>query len=405
MEKSEQQSSPATSVSPGEVVFCASCGAKNTAGDKFCSECGKPLEASTDGISGEGVAAGPSRKKLFLLLAGVLAVGLVVVLYFARGSKVETASKAENECHDLKVEGDVVWVGTTGGVVEYDRKKGKTLAVLKSKDGLCNDFVESVYVDKQGRKWFGTLGGGISLYDGKNWLKYDPITTKGGFNDTGLHAIIQDSKGLYWIASANSGVYSFDGMAWANYGIKDGLPSRVEDKKEKGLEVNWLEEDHDGTIWACTNAGVAQFNPEGWGKGKKRLKWRGFTPKDGLVNAQVWCAVVDRLGVKWFGTWGGGISKFDGTSWTTVPAGDKGPSSPYVFASRIDSDGNLWFGTYDGVSMWDGAKWTYFKRQQGLLGTDVYDVEIDQDGNKWFCTYKGVSRLDKENKKWKTMSQ
>src|SRR5207249_3013485 len=122
-------------------------------------------------------------------------------------------------------------------------------------------------------------------------------------------------------------------------------------------------------------------------------------------NNQVWSVVIDNLGVKWFCTWGGGISKFDNTNWIAIPAGENGPGSGYVFCGRMDKDGNLWFGTYEGASMWNGQKWEQFKAQHGLLGHDVYDIEVDADGNKWFGTYAGVSRLDASNKKWKTMHQ
>jgi ligand-binding sensor domain-containing protein len=53
---------------------------------------------------------------------------------------------------------------------------------------------------------------------------------------------------------------------------------------------------------------------------------------------------------KWFGTWQGGVSKFDGTTWTNyIPANAfNGTASVPVNAIAIDAKGNIWFGLAQG---------------------------------------------------------
>lgn len=69
---------------------------------------------------------------------------------------------------------------------------------------------------------------------------------------------------------------------------------------------------------------------------------------DELFNNKIYSIAIDSQGNKWFGTWGGGVSKFDGSTWTTYKT--NGVSSCDVRSIAIDQQGNKWFGTDCGVS-------------------------------------------------------
>jgi hypothetical protein len=58
--------------------------------------------------------------------------------------------------------------------------------------------------------------------------------------------------------------------------------------------------------------------------------------------------VVDAAGRKWFGTWGGGLSLFDGRNWWTFDEAS-GLSSNFVRALAAGPDGSLWAGGRGGV--------------------------------------------------------
>jgi streptogramin lyase len=68
-----------------------------------------------------------------------------------------------------------------------------------------------------------------------------------------------------------------------------------------------------------------------------------------LASNQVWSIAIDGSGNKWFGTFGSGVSKFDGTNWTTYNTFNSGLPGDYVFAIGIDGSGNKWFATDLGV--------------------------------------------------------
>ncbi|MFH0864797.1 MAG: two-component regulator propeller domain-containing protein, partial [Bacteroidota bacterium] len=128
--------------------------------------------------------------------------------------------------------------------------------------------------------------------------------------------------------------------------------------------------------------------------------WTNYTTADGLVNNDVQAIAIDAQGNKWFGTYGGGVSKFDGINWTTYTTVD-GLASDDVRAIATDAQGNMWFGTYfGGVTKFDGANWITYTTADGLGGNYVTSIAIDAQGNKWFGTNNGVSRFDGTN--WTT---
>ena len=66
-----------------------------------------------------------------------------------------------------------------------------------------------------------------------------------------------------------------------------------------------------------------------------------------------------------------------------------------VSAIAIDSTGNKWLGTIGGggVSKFDGTTWTTYTTANGLASNTVRAIATDSAGNKWFSTDAGVSKL------------
>ena len=83
--------------------------------------------------------------------------------------------------------------------------------------------------------------------------------------------------------------------------------------------------------------------------------WTIYTTPDLASNVVLSIAIEG--GTKWFGT-SKGVSKFDGTNWTTSEKTPGGLVNGRVNAIAIDQDGNKWFGTQGGVSQFVGINWT-----------------------------------------------
>jgi ligand-binding sensor domain-containing protein/signal transduction histidine kinase len=145
--------------------------------------------------------------------------------------------------------------------------------------------------------------------------------------------------------------------------------------------------DKTGNLWFGTQGGgVSRYD------GKS---FTNYTTTQGLADNNVWSITEDKTGNLWFGTFGGGVSRYDGksfTNFTTV----QGLANNNVLGSTEDIMGNLWFATAGGgVSCYDGKSFTNFTTVQGLANNTVRSITEDKTGNLWFGTDGGgVSRYD-----------
>jgi hypothetical protein len=107
----------------------------------------------------------------------------------------------------------------------------------------------------------------------------------------------------------------------------------------------------------------------------------------------VTCATVDKRGHIWFGTWGQGISRFDGlkfTNFSTVT----GLASNLVSSILEDRNGNIWIGTDgNGVSCYDGIKFTsYWLTRDSLQEGQKHDRRTIR--KIWINTEAGIQFYD-----------
>ena len=139
-------------------------------------------------------------------------------------------------------------------------------------------------------------------------------------------------------------------------------------------------------------------SPAGHGKqvaaGPGHGYWRTYGVPDGLAHNRVWSIFQDQEGLLWFGTYGG-VSRYNGETFTTFNTQD-GLAHNIVRRIFQDREGLLWFGADGGgVSRYDGETFTTFTTQDGLAHNRVFSVLQDREGLLWFGTDGGgVSRYD-----------
>ncbi len=117
----------------------------------------------------------------------------------------------------------------------------------------------------------------------------------------------------------------------------------------------------------------------------------------GMNSSYVLSILEDSHGNLWFGSGGGGVSKYNGETFTHYTK-KEGLSDDLVYSSLEDRHGNLWFGTYlGGVSMYNGETFTHFTENEGLSDNSIFSIVEDQHGNLWFGTGGGgVSKYNGE---------
>ena len=105
----------------------------------------------------------------------------------------------------------------------------------------------------------------------------------------------------------------------------------------------------------------------------------------------------DLEGNVWFGTLGGGVSRFDGEYFYTYTT-DSGLIENTVGVIALDHTGNLWFATQGGACSFDGENFTAYTTEQGLTDNLIYALLEDRSGNVWVGTGGGgVCRIDGVN--------
>ena len=325
--------------------------------------------------------------------------------------------------------------GEDGGVIRYD---GERWTTYRTTDGLGINLVTSLLEDRQGNLWLGTEGSGVVRYDGRGWTTY---TTADGLPNNAVGSLLEDREGNLWLGTPEGvsqyhglvletfpaldypmpdrvrsmvedrqgnlwfgtdkgGVYRYDGRDWTTYTTEDGLPSNA---------VESLLEDREGHMWFGTGIRVrgASMN---WtfadAGGACRYDGEGFTTvavADGLAHAWVTSILEDRKGVLWFGTWGGGVSRYDGRQdvgerFATFSV-DDGLAHDNVWTLFEDREGSLWIGTEGGMSWFDGRRdigeqFVTFNTKNGLVHNTVASILQDREGHMWFGTLGGVSRYD-----------
>lgn len=303
----------------------------------------------------------------------------------------------ERNVKRILVDGGKIWVGTSGGVIRYDPANDE-FKLYDIRSGLEANGI--VHVGKlQGRVAVGTLGGGLSVLDGQT-DRWETFGVADGLPDAVVHDVLEASNGDVWIAT-RSGVARIRGGAlreraslshFVAAGDGHGLPSN---------RVYALAEGKGGDVWAGTEAGVALYRNGAWrhgghaGGGTSRggpALEAGAHGGQGASGSSVIVAVaVDRAGVVWAGTLGGGLLRFDGSKWRRYTSADGLPGD-HVFTLHQDADNLLWVGTDNGLARMKDGKFTVMTRRDGLFSNAVFAMASAPDA-LWVGSYGGVARI------------
>lgn len=317
---------------------------------------------------------------------------------FSVGSNVYvrslTVEKAKN----------TLWVGTSTGVHAIDLHTNKPRLTFTRQDGLANEYVFAIHVDSLGYKWFGTNAGGTSRYRDGNWKTYFPMH---GLADYWVYSFAEQNNDQLWIGT------------WAGVNRVD-LKTMTFETFVQELVNEWvyaIDIDASNQVWFGTEGGISMFNGDKWhewthadGLGAANVLQHPASPNTGLgtrsrhdlnvlVDGQesynpnyVFSLKIDSEENIWAGTWGAGVTRFDGKKWTNFTVKD-GLAGNIVYCIAIDDHGILWFGTNHGLSRFDGKHWNTYDQSNGLAGNDIYAIAITADGDIWVGSKNAVTRI------------
>ena len=383
------------------ICFCflfmtlVACGSetkdKNVVADSKSSVLDSLKPGSAPGSSSNSVQAGSHQKK---------STSYKVSESFNVGNNVVVRALASNE------KSNSLWVGTSVGALEVDVLTGNVKRTFTRDNGLANEYVFAVNVDSNGNTWVGTNGGGASRLIEQSWKTFFPMH---GLGDYWVYSFADQKDSAMWIGTwAGLSRFDYKTQTFKTY-VKELVNEWV-----YGLDL-----DSKTQLWIGTEGGVNMFDGESWttwthehGLGAPNEEKLPFSANTGLGTRErhdlsvlaegqntynpnyIFSIKVTEDDTVWAGTWGGGVSYFDGHRWRNLTSKD-GLAGDIVYSIGLQKNGDLWFGTNNGLSRYDGLSWESFSKKDGLLDNHVYAVNVTPDDRVWVGTKHGVTVLEK----------
>ena len=332
-----------------------------------------------------------------------------------------------------KDSGDV-WAASSHGLSRYDHKFDRFIHYpLIDSEGKQHRFVATVVYDRTGQLWAGTNLGLFKFQETTNSFVHIKLGDKINFR---VQDIERDKNGVIWLAT-NQGLFGFkaDKPLYTVPELKDVEVTDIElinqnkiwfstngqgifikdDTVEPKLivrplslklltqSISSIKQLRNGDIWISTLAGLTITHPE---KSPITTNLKYSTNKSSVLSASHMTRTYEsRSGLIWQGTWTSGFSKFDPNSlqFQTLNAGD----SETTRGIANDANGNIWFGTPEGLWKRDSkgettGPWTFENEQNGptfLEENSIISIAYSSATNKiWVGTRSGLAYLNDDQK-------
>ncbi|WP_299664972.1 two-component regulator propeller domain-containing protein [uncultured Polaribacter sp.] len=293
-----------------------------------------------------------------------------------------------------------LWVGTTGnGLNYYNKTTGNFKHYLHNKEdiySLSSNHINTLYIDARNMLWIGTANGLdlVDLKKTKNIVKfkhYNPVHNKitTNFLKNNVYAIFEDSKNQLWVGSSNGlfklsrdengTIYFISLNNLIDLPNDTSVQSIAEDEygrliigTGKGLYIynsafinnkvikikngfySDIKIDNKNNIWAGSNMGLLYFLNQDLEKTPILENQFTYDPKisNSISKNIIKSLFIDKTGILWIGTNGGGINKLDPEQkkfkLIKKTLDPKSLSYDKIRSIFEDSNNNLWIGTEGG---------------------------------------------------------
>jgi signal transduction histidine kinase/ligand-binding sensor domain-containing protein len=227
-------------------------------------------------------------------------------------------------------------------------------------DGLSNDFVRSVFEDREHNLWVATENG-LNRLRARNVLS---LTRRDGLLSDTVTSIGAGKDGSVWLASP------------------DGL-ERFRNGKHtvylRGTDVLSLLVGRDQQVWVATTRGLMQ-----WRDGRvSSLPWGvGFTAITALAE--------DAAGTLWF--YDGSKGLFRGRTGHAPAAVTNGSLLHQAATAMVSGPGDdVWFGLASGnIVAYRKGQFRSYSIEDGLPGGAIHGLSLEPTGRLWAATERGL---------------
>jgi ligand-binding sensor domain-containing protein len=295
-----------------------------------------------------------------------------------------------------------LWVGTRANGLYLLKEANQSKKIFDhysyhpdSSNGLGNNSIFSLFVDRQNQLWVGNENGGLHLYNrSKNdFYRYMP-DAKDPFSisNNSIWSIFEDKQGRLWIGTGLKGVNIVDHQFVK---FKHYYSTLLNPNGLNNSLVREFWEDQEGNVWVATDGGGLNY----WNRSEN--KFTHYThdqhnPSSIGSNALL-DITSDAEGRLWIATWAGGINILtDRRTMEFKQLQDLQTKDSLAaeivssFALWTDPDGNVWSGNFQkGLGFHDQkSKTTKLfmndpKDKSSLYSNTLYCVFVDSEGNVW----------------------
>jgi len=292
---------------------------------------------------------------------------------------------------------------------------GQGILQFSRATGFPDDWIASLYEDREGNLWVGMGNSGLAMLRPGNITTINPPDHWQG---RGVLSVASGPDDALWIGTEGAGLYRFLDGSWTNFDQSVGMNhpyyvwSVVLDTQGQTWAGTWggslfgwngsrfevppeLRDFHapipallalpGGELLIGTSIGLMQYEPG-------KITWLAREPELHLPDVRTVTKAPD--GTLWFGMSGGGLGRLQQGVLRQFRRTD-GLSSDFVQCLHLDSDGTLWIGTFNGLNRFKDGRFVAITKMQGLPDDTICDIEDDGRGYFWLSSHGGILRADK----------
>lgn len=315
-------------------------------------------------------------------------------------SVVTQGNQSTGLCHKsvlciLKDKEGLTWYGTDGGGLDcYNPKTGKFKCYQfdpLNPNSISSNVVKAIYEDKDGYLWIATFFGGLNKFNKKTGqfirYQYNPAA-QNSISSNNSWCIFEDNNERIWIGNFATGLDYFDKKTERFVHIRQEYGDST---TLSHTQVSSVIQDVQGNLWVGSLHGLNYMD---YKSGKFRRFYHHPNDTNSLSDDFITCLYYDSKHRLWIGTDEGGLNLM--VSPGKFKSYGKSDELPSLAIQSIEEDnsGNLWISTKNGLVKFNPASELFFNMDdvEDLISNEFNwnSSSKDSDGKLYFGSVDGV---------------